>query len=119
MTAGDLFGIGAGYYPQFSVGSIDAEPIPGETLVQCYSATGSGSILAFSGDIVSVVTGKTVWIDSVEYAPDVADWNFDGTNTRYQFTAEPFSMGNSYFIEIKGGGPPPSGTPKSYGFIFG
>ena len=105
MTAGDPNGSIQGYsngslLPAF--GSIDAEPISGETLL--YLATGSiANEMRFDGDIVSLLSGLTVWVDSVEY-PGNGDWFLSSGDTFMVWSAPNapvFVDTTMYFIEIK------------------
>lgn len=108
MTAGDFSGVIQGYADATSVniGSIDAEPITGETLQ--FLLTGSaGNGISFHGDVTASVSGKSVWVDGVQYPFDLADWNYDSENdvTGAGWNAGPgapvFANTQSYFVEIK------------------
>lgn len=104
MTAGNYVGFVFGYYPDIGFGSIDAEPIPGETLISCVSAPSQRrSSVAFPGDLTSLLTGLQVWIDGVPFTL-TTPWTYVSVNdvTTCQFgNGTEFDDGKSYFIEIK------------------
>ncbi len=117
MTAGNLAGVFFGYQSG-SFGSIDAEPIGGQTLSVCLydpgNIAGQGqSYIAFNTDLTSLLTTQTVWIDSVQYAPGTG-WTYNsGNDTTYYTPASAWSFSDtvSYFIEIKDGGGGGGGVP--------
>jgi hypothetical protein len=75
ITIGDYFGAIYGYNPSLAIGSIDAEPIPGETLFGCYWIPGDNLYVAFETDIVSTVTSLDVWLGGVNYGGSGA-WTY-------------------------------------------
>lgn len=105
MTAGDFGGSIQGYsdgnlLPAF--GSIDAEPVSGETLVALIDqGSGSGGIV-FTGDLLAEFTGLSVYVDSVEYPFDT-DWSNEGgvTQAGWSSSGPDFVNTTVYFIEIK------------------
>jgi hypothetical protein len=104
MTAedgGPVIGYDIGVIGTF--GSIDAEPIPGETLLNLFS--GFVNNIAFSGDLTSLLSGLTVWVDDVEYPFDLADWTYqsggDVTDASWDEAGPVFVDSNMYFVEIK------------------
>lgn len=115
MTAGDIYaaGVAFGYLKEgyFSAptdyGSIDQEPVPGHALIMiAYSTMIIDSSVVFLGDATALLSGKTVWVDGIEYADDFSGWSFNSTVTAGDWTANPASapvfVGNEeYFIEIK------------------
>lgn len=108
MTAGDLGGAAQGYADETSagIGSIDAEPIPGETLQFLVTGTVINGI-NFHGDVLGSVTGRSVWVDSIQYPFDLSDWAYDSDNDVTGATwntgvgAPVFVNTVSYFVEIK------------------
>lgn len=84
-------------------GSIDAEPLPGSTLQCLFAASGDGYIY-FSGDVVALLAGLSVWVNGVEYPFDRFDWDYSGGEdaTIAEWDTPPiFVNGNVYTVEIK------------------
>ncbi len=104
MTAGD-FGAGTfvGYFPAFAIGSIDAQPLPGTTLNLLISGSG-GNAIAFSGNQMATLGGKTVRVDSVSYPFDGADWAYDSGDDQtvglWDTAGPTFVNAGAYFVEI-------------------
>ena len=104
MTAGEYgFGINGysnGVFGNF--GSIDHEPIPGETLVAFASDGASVFAIAIMGDARALVEGLDVWVDGVPLGIS-EEWFFDGDYTGIEtLSASPtFIPDEEYFIEIK------------------
>ena len=101
MTAGNLADTYFGYISG-SIGSIDQEPIPGNT----FNGIISGDInqLAFTGDVLSLVSGLTVWVDDVEYAGvGWSDWAFLNGSTQASWSSggPTFVETEEHFVEIK------------------
>lgn len=87
-------------------GSIDAEPIAGNTLIACMTGNpseyGFGAVVVFSGDTTSLLSGKTIYIDSVSWGAPYTDWFFEDGNTSAYWASVPvFVNGLTYFVEIK------------------
>lgn len=119
MTAGDFTPIGgvppgvvAGHFRGL-IGSINAEPIPGYPIIACGSDSAGEllapfpcEVLAFEGDAVSLLAGKSVWVDGVELLPILQDWTYN-TSTIPPSTSialgdgSLFQPSQQYFIEIK------------------
>lgn len=106
MTAGNFSGAVFGYsngtgIPAF--GSIDQQPIPGETLNLLAGPPLSG--IQFAGDVTSSVAGLSVWVDGVEYPFDSQDWTHvmpaNVTTGSWTSGAPTFANAVTYFIEIK------------------
>lgn len=108
MTAGDFASAIQGYLSSGNyaglpaIGSISAEPIPGNPLQVLISGNPQ---VAITGDVTATVTGLTIWVDSVEYPFDGADWAYDGgndiTNATWVSAGPTFVDTVTYFIEIK------------------
>lgn len=103
MTAGASSGItgyGDGVFMPL-MGSIDHEPIPGATLL--FLASGSGiSWIGFVGNLVSLLSGLTIWIDNVQYP--VLSWSYeesDNITVSDSVDLPLFVDSQQYFIEIK------------------
>lgn len=99
LTAGDYFGALQGYSDGSLIdafGSIDADPVSGHALA--IFVDGASASIVFDGDCVTELSGKTVWIDSVEY-PFSNDWAYDSEN--------------GYTVADWGGGSPPDFTDSS------
>ncbi len=116
MTAGTGSGF-TGYSDGSLIGafgSIDAEPISGETLAAVIS--GPFDVVSFTGDVTSLISTHTVWVDGVEYP---GSWSFTGSTTDYTYdsTTPTFSNGVDYDIELKAPVIPPgvthTGTPTT------
>lgn len=108
LTAGNFAGSVFGYSNDLigsPFGSIDGEPIDGTNYLKGM-ISGSLNAIVFEGDATTLVTGKTVWVDSVEYVFDDADWAYDGgedhTIGSWDTGGPDFSGGaGPYFVEIK------------------
>lgn len=113
MTAGNFANVVYGYsnggiLPAF--GSINAEPVPDETLESImYSPTGAGlgfigATIVFAGDIVDKLQSKILYVDGDPYTPSV-DWFYDSNNDITRATWEndspEFVEDEEYFIEFK------------------
>jgi hypothetical protein len=83
-------------------GSISVQPISGETMTALASSGGAGAVY-FIGDIVSLLSGNTVWVDDVEYPFDSFDWTFSGGLTGAEWSAEAPTFVDTvqYDVEIK------------------
>lgn len=112
MTAGDYATVIQGYNIDDSsglpvMGSIDAEPIPGHVLGVLYTSSSQQGMIVFVGDVTALVSGKTVWVDGVEYPFDSSGWQSTGgdggsiTAAPWNTAGPVFVGGVSYFIEIK------------------
>lgn len=114
VTAG-TDGSNVGYVAS-NYGSIDAEPVPAHALETCVYFPLPAVALSFSGDAVSLLAGKHLWVGGVDHGlpQDVgagADWQYDSDGSLtgapavtfgYWLTGYPtFVNGNSYFVEIK------------------
>lgn len=114
VTAG-TDGSNVGYVAS-DYGSIDAEPVPAHALETCVYSPLPAVALSFSGDAVSLLAGKHLWVGGVDHGlpQDVgagADWQYDSDGSLtgapavtfgYWLTGYPtFVNGNSYFVEIK------------------
>jgi hypothetical protein len=111
MTAGNTGGVAFGYARSGDsigigpFGSINAEPIPGQTLDDVLSLSGNSYVI-FAGDQTALLTGLTVWVDSVGYgAGDGGDWAYDSDNDRtvvvWSSGGPVFADGVTYSIEIR------------------
>lgn len=114
VTAG-TDGSNVGYVAS-DYGSIDAEPVPAHALETCVYFPLPAVALSFSGDAVSLLAGKHLWVGGVDHGlpQDVgagADWQYDSDGSLtgapavtfgHWLTGYPtFVNGNSYFVEIK------------------
>ena len=107
MTAGDFSGSIQGYSNGTFIdtfGSIDVEPLPGNPLLTFFGGSLTNGI-GFQGDCLSQLSGKSVWIDGVEYPFNDSDWTYDADNdnTGGVWTANTitFTPTQTYSIEIK------------------
>lgn len=107
MTAGNYFGAIQGYGNSpsegFVFGEIDDEPIPAHSLgILC---SGALNQCGFHGDVLSLVSGKTVWVEGVPFPFDGADWLYypeSGNTGGIWVSSGPVFVENGvYFIEIK------------------
>lgn len=104
VTAGSYSAI-TGYLPTTSTGSIDTEPVPGQTLSACYTSSNSYFNVFFSGNIASLLAGLHVWLDGIDYG--IGDsgtrFTYSSGNTKWSITSGLPSMtvGNTYLLEIK------------------
>ncbi len=102
MTAADYAGFLVGYFPLAASGSIDVEPIPGETLASIVSLPGQASVVQFVGDITHLLIGLHVWVEGVNMAGGPWSYVSESGTTEYAFgNGSEFTDGNVYFIEIK------------------
>lgn len=106
MTAGDFSEAVQGYSDGTQVtafGSIDVEPIPGNDLSALFTGVSDG--ISFHGDVTSIVTGLTVWVDGVEYPFDGFDWVYssgsDLTSGVWNVGGPVFVNTAIYLVEIK------------------
>lgn len=74
MTAA-MSGFVTGYVAG-SAGSISAEPILGQTLLELWSLSGL-AVIAFDGDVTGLLSGLTVYVDGVSYAAGFSGWEYD------------------------------------------
>lgn len=108
MTAG-VDGGDAGFSVAGAYGSINAEPVPGETCEAIGTSGGAIFIVSFTGDITATLSGLHVWVDGVDYGAgeDIglgAGWHVNAGSTlwaRTSPTLPTFSNGVGYLIEIK------------------
>lgn len=116
MTAGADFGVVGYFNPPTSIGAIDVEPIPGETLISCAHDPGNvvglgPAFLQFNGDLTALLTTQSVFVDGVEF-PSASGWEFDAGADATNYIPDDtwvFVDTEQYFIEIKdagGGGDP-------------
>lgn len=105
LTAGSIGGGSVVGYGAGEFGTISAEPYPESPLSQIATALPiNTSYIAFTGDIASALSGKTVWIDGIEYATGFSGWSFgDGeTGGTWSSPSHPvFVEFSTYLIEIK------------------
>lgn len=94
-------------YTAGSFGSISGEIVSGAPLLQLISSEGGtlGSV-SFDGDVVSPLTGKTVWVNGTEYATNWSGWSLISGDTVATWgpgagSAPPFAEFSTYTIEIK------------------
>lgn len=108
MTAGEFLGVHG--YVGGSVGSIDAQPIAEETLTfTVYDATseviGFNGLVQFDGDVSSLISTHTVWVDEVEYATNFSGFSYDEgddvTSGSWTANAPVYVSTESYFVELK------------------
>lgn len=100
LTAG-----GSGAWKGFSVadswGSITRQPIEGFPM-NFFAHNATDGSLAFTGNCLSQVTGKKVYVNGVEMAGGT--WAFSSGNTTYTWSGsvpQVFTVGQSYVIEVK------------------
>ncbi len=103
MTAGTL-GFVVGYVSGGSVGSINQQPIPGQTLRQFISSFGTTNI-KFEGNIAALLSGLKVYVNGVSYASNFSGWSYnggDGATVGTWGSGGPiFVTYNVYAVEIK------------------
>ena len=103
LTAATLV-FATGYISGGSTGSINQEPIPGQTLRQFVSSLGTTNI-KFEGDVTALVSGKDVYVDSVSYASGFSGWSYDGgdgaTVGTWASGGPIFVASSVYAVEIK------------------
>jgi hypothetical protein len=88
MVCGDSgFGL-IGYYSYFAAGSINKQPLAGETLVQ-YGTQFSTIIVAFLGDRRTALAGKKFFIDGVQRTVSIT---YDSSTTFTTATVTGFSQ---------------------------
>lgn len=91
-----------------AAGSIDGEPLPGSELDSLYWASGGGpGAVYFFGDnttLMGQLTGKTLWIDGVDYG-DGGGWTAAGGSDEWTGVEFPSGLPNltsgSHLIEFK------------------
>lgn len=102
VTVGVFSGVFYGYFSGL-MGSIDAEPIPGEILVGFYWTSNPGTpVVWFNGDITSTVSGLDVYFDGVQVG-DGGDWAYNSVDNRTELTCfdEVDYASGTYLLEIK------------------
>lgn len=107
MTAATISGVGVGYSDgtlATAGGSIDQEPVPGETMIVC-GDDGANTGVYFAGDLTATLNGLSVWVDSVDYTSAFGTtWTFSGGST-FITTSDggrpTFTASTSYLIQIK------------------
>lgn len=103
LTAATLV-FATGYISGGSTGSINQEPIPGQTLRQFVSSFGTTSI-KFEGNIAALLSGLTVYVDGVSYASGFSGWSYDGgdgaTVGTWASGGPIFVASSVYAVEIK------------------
>lgn len=102
LTAATL--IFATGYISGGTGSISQEPIAGQTLRQFVSSLGTTNI-KFEGNIAALLSGLTVYVDSVSYASGFSGWSYDGgdgaTVGTWASGGPIFVASSVYAVEIK------------------
>lgn len=103
LTAGTLVFV-TGYISGGSTGSINQEPIPGQTLRQFVSSFGTTNI-KFEGNIAALLSGLTVHVGGVSYAAGFSGWSYDGgdgaTVGTWASGGPIFVASSVYAVEIK------------------
>ena len=103
LTAG-TFVFAKGYISGGSTGSINQEPIPGQTLRQFISSFGTTNI-KFEGNIAALLSGLTVYVAGVSYASNFSGWSYnggDGATVGTWASGGPIFVASSvYAVEIK------------------
>lgn len=107
MTAGVFSGVVLGYsdgsvIPAF--GAIDGEPVSGHALAFLSSSASGAGGMSFAGDATALLSGKSLWVEGVEYPFDDADWAYDGsslTSASWATGAPPLADTSIYDCEIK------------------
>lgn len=85
------------WFSSSAFGSISATPLTGATWVGL--GDGDSTVLAFSGDHSSELTGKSLYINGTPYA--LTNIMYDGTYTTAELTGSPtFSNGVTYNIQL-------------------
>lgn len=108
MTAATIPGAGATGYSEGSLfgaaGSIDQEPVPGET-VTVIGSDPSATIIYFLGDLTSILNGLSVWVDGTDYTSLFGTTWTHTSGVTYIGTTDggrpTFTASTSYLIEIK------------------
>lgn len=93
----------SGYSTDYGIGSLSRQPLAGVTLTDIFTISGYGAVVWFVGNVASQLSGKTVWIDGVEYAAGFSGWSYDDGHTVGEWQAGgPIFVSNvTYVIEIK------------------
>jgi len=103
LTAATLVFV-TGYISGGSTGSINQEPIPGQTLRQFVSSLGTTNI-KFEGNIAALLSGLTVHVGGVSYAAGFSGWSYDGgdgaTVGSWASGGPIFVASSVYAVEIK------------------
>ena len=73
MTAGNFINFIYGYGDS-SIGSVSSATFSGFTLVQLFTQSASSLSLAVTGDQVSALAGKSLYIDATQYSLASADF---------------------------------------------
>lgn len=104
VTVGDSGGGGYGYDTGLLagvIGSIDGQPIPGETLLAVVWATGGSAFYVFfDGDITGLVGSLDAYVDGVNYGGS-GSWDFADGYTNYVAGSGPSFTSGTYLFEIK------------------
>lgn len=86
-------------------GSISAEPFPAAPLAEfTVNASNFSGLVLFGGDVATELSGKTVWVDGVQYATGFSGWSVISGATAASWTSgngPPFAQFTSYAVEIK------------------
>jgi len=128
LTAGDIFGLYQGYFPDFSAGSLSPDTFGGFTCTSLVTGASVGNISGtFSGDATAFLTGKAISVDGTSYSTVASGPTYDsGSNTTSiewaygpgNFNTTPGS--NEYTIDIgAGGGGPTYAGPSVVGVTSG
>jgi hypothetical protein len=99
-TFSGVLGFGTVAVPGVAFGSIDAEPIPGETLNCALWTTTPEFVVNFAGDVVSLVNGFDVYFNGVNYGGAGA-WSFTSGATNLSRPTTPSETTGTYLLEIK------------------
>jgi hypothetical protein len=82
-------------------GSIDAEPVPGETLeVMAWGSFINIKLIYFAGDIVTLLNPFDVYFNGVNYG-GAGSWAVDGSYTGYELSSAPPETSGTYLLELK------------------
>jgi hypothetical protein len=95
-----VYGFGTVAFPGADFGSIDAEPIPGETLRGAFWTTTPEFFVSFVGDVTSLVGGFDVYFNGANYGGAGA-WSFSSGNTSVIRPTIPSETSGTYLFEIK------------------
>lgn len=110
-----LADIGSGFYGFFTasapnnftpgtpIGSLSGEPVAGQTMAEFLVGT-MGSWVAFVGNVPGALSGKSVWLNGVNYPFDAADWYYygaDGHTYGEWAVGGPAATPGTYSLEIK------------------
>jgi hypothetical protein len=100
-------GSGSGFYGYDTgvlvgtFGSIDGEPIPGETLVTAVWNGSNNLSVAFDGDILATLTTLNVYVNSVNYGGS-GEWdNSSGIYTVLERNVAVPETSGTYLFELK------------------